>query len=234
MSENVTGMANGDFSNAGTATGCSFSLSGSGSSYTLTASSCNEGTVTPQLLASSILGSTTGQTGPASNTPTTTSVTIDRTSPSVSSITAPANATYIPAGQINFTANMSEAVVVTGTPRIAITIGTTTRYANYVAGSGTASLGFRYTVATDAADIDTNGIVATSPIELNGGTMADVATNTSNRTFTPPTMTSVLVAQVPGAPTIDSITTSSGALSIAFTAGATNGSAITNYQYSLN
>jgi hypothetical protein len=129
---------------------------------------------------------------------------------------------------------MSEAVVVTGTPRIALTIGSTTRYANYVSGSGTALLLFRYTVATDPNDIDADGIVATSPIDLNGGTMADAATNTSARTFTPPTLTSVFVAQIPSAPTINSITTSSGALSIAFTAGASNGSAITNYQYSLN
>jgi hypothetical protein len=42
----------------------------------------------------------------------------------------------------------------------------------------------------------------------------------------------VLVAQTPAAPTITSITPSSGTLSVAFTAGATNGSAITNYQYS--
>jgi hypothetical protein len=234
MSEIVTGMANADFSNSGTATGCAFSVAGSGSSYTLTVSSCSEGTLIPQLLANSILGSSTGQNGPASNSPATSTITIDRTAPSISSITAPANATYIPAGQINFTANMSEAVTVTGTPRIAITVGTTTRYANYVSGTGTASLVFRYTVATDLAEIDTDGIVATSPIELNSGTMADAATNVSARTFTPPTMSNVLVAQAPGAPTISSISTSSGALSVAFTAGAINGSAITNYQYSLN
>jgi hypothetical protein len=44
----------------------------------------------------------------------------------------------------------------------------------------------------------------------------------------------VLVAQTPAAPTITSITPSSGTLSVAFTAGATNGSAISNYQYSTN
>lgn len=39
---------------------------------------------------------------------------------------------------------------------------------------------------------------------------------------------------VPGAPTINNVTVSSGQASIGFTAGANNGSAITNYQYSIN
>ena len=59
MSEVVTGMANADFSNSGTATGCAFSVAGSGSSYTLTVSSCSEGTLTPQLLANAVLGYST-------------------------------------------------------------------------------------------------------------------------------------------------------------------------------
>jgi hypothetical protein len=79
MSEIVTGMASNDFSNAGTATGCSFSVSGSGLSYSLTVSSCSEGTLTPQLLTNAVLGSSTGQNGPASNSPATSTITIDRT-----------------------------------------------------------------------------------------------------------------------------------------------------------
>ena len=39
---------------------------------------------------------------------------------------------------------------------------------------------------------------------------------------------------VPGAPTISSITSASGSLTVNFTAGSTGGSAITNYKYSLN
>jgi hypothetical protein len=43
-----------------------------------------------------------------------------------------------------------------------------------------------------------------------------------------------LVDVVPGAPTITSVTVSSGQASIAFTAGSNAGSSITNYQYSLD
>jgi hypothetical protein len=70
---------------------------------------------------------------------------------------------------------------------------------------------------------------------LNSGTIVDLASNAmSSLTFSAPTLTSVLVAQPPGAPTIDAITSSSGQISIAFTAGITNGAAITNYEYSTN
>jgi len=90
-------------------------------------------------------------------------------------------------------------------------------------------------VQTSSADIDTDGIAVSTTLDLNSGTIADLATNAlSPETFTAPTLTSVLVAQTPAAPTITSITTSSGTLSVAFTAGATNGSAITNYEFSTN
>jgi len=238
MSQNITGMENADFTNAGTATGCTFAISdSSGTSFTLTASSCGEGTVIPQLLTDSVYGTVTATNGPGSNAQAITPVTIDRTSPTISSVTAPANATYIPAGQLNFTANMSEATIVTtsgGTPYLALTIGSTARNATYVSGSGTSALVFRYTVATDINNIDTDGIAVATTINLNGATMADAAINNAVLTFAAPTLTSVLVAQVPGAPTITAITTTSSALSIAFTAGETNGSAITTYKYSLN
>jgi hypothetical protein len=70
---------------------------------------------------------------------------------------------------------------------------------------------------------------------LNSGTIVDLASNAlSALTFSAPTLTSVLVAQPPAAPTIDSISATSGQLSVYFTAGATNGAAITNYEFSTN
>jgi hypothetical protein len=84
-------------------------------------------------------------------------------------------------------------------------------------------------------DIDIDGIAVSTTLELNSGTIVDLASNAmSSLTFSAPTLTSVLVAQPPAAPTIDSITASSGQISIAFTAGAINGAAITNYEYSTN
>jgi hypothetical protein len=64
FSESVTGLAPGDFSNAGTATGCTFTPSGSGTSYTLTVTTCSaSGTLVPRLATSS-MGDIAGNTGP--------------------------------------------------------------------------------------------------------------------------------------------------------------------------
>jgi hypothetical protein len=237
FAQSVDSVANGDFSNAGTATGCSFAVNAaSGTTFTLTVSSCSEGTLIPQILAGSMRAVNSGANGPAANTLTTTPITIDRTAPTISAaLTGPSNATYIPGQSLTFTAPFSETVTVTGTPRLALTIGSTTRYANYASGSNSRTLTFTYVVQTSSSDIDTDGIAVSTTLDLNSGAIADLATNAlSPLTFTAPTLTSVLVAQTPAAPTITSITPSSGTLSVAFTAGATNGSAITNYQYSTN
>jgi hypothetical protein len=120
-------------------------------------------------------------------------------------------------------------------PRLALTIGPTTRYANYVSGTNTRTLTFTYVIQTALADIDTDGISLTTSLDLNLGSIRDLATNAlTNFALTAPTLTSVLVAQRPGAPTIDSITATNGQLAVAFTPGATNGSAITNYEFSTN
>ena len=235
FAQSVDSVANGDFSNAGTATGCSFAVNAaSGTTFTLTVSSCSEGTLIPQILAGSMRAVNSGANGPAANTLTTTPITIDRTAPTISAaLTGPSNATYIPGQSLTFTAPFSETVTVTGTPRLTLTIGSTTRYANYASGSNGRTLTFTYVVQTSSSDIDTDGIEVSTTLDLNSGAIADLATNAlSPLTFTAPTLTSVLVAQTPAAPTITSITPSSGTLSVAFTAGATNGSAITNYQYS--
>ncbi len=70
----------------------------------------------------------------------------------------------------------NKAVDVTGTPQLALGIGSTTKQAGYASGSGTASLVFRYVVVT--ADADADGIsIAASALALNGGTI-DVAGGT--------------------------------------------------------
>ncbi len=79
------------------------------------------------------------------------------------------------AATLNFTVNTSEPVTVMGSPRIAIDVGGVTRYANYSAGSGTATLTFNYVV--QPGDFDANGIALASPLELNGATITDLAGN---------------------------------------------------------
>jgi hypothetical protein len=193
---------------------------------------CTEGNLILQLKANSVTGTTT--TGPSAIASANTIV-IDRTAPTISSVSGPANATYRPTQALTFSVATSETVTVTGTPRLALTIGSTTRYANYASGSNSRTLLFTYTVASSLNDIDIDGIAVSTTLELNSGTIVDLASNAmSSLTFSAPTLTSVLVAQPPAAPTIDSITASSGQISIAFTAGATNGAAITNYEYSTN
>jgi hypothetical protein len=96
------------------------------------------------------------------------------------------------ATSIPFTINMSKAVNVTGTPRIAIDVGGVTRYATYASGTGTSALTFNYAMV--AGDVDLDGVTVSSPINLNGGTIKDLAGNDlSPLTFTPPNTTNVKV-----------------------------------------
>ncbi len=64
----------------------------------------------------------------------------------------------------------NKAVAVTGTPQLALGIGSATKQASYAAGTGTDTLAFRYVVVT--ADVDADGIsIGTSALALNGGTI---------------------------------------------------------------
>ncbi len=110
----------------------------------------------------------------------------DRRPPTVTGLTAggepsgPAR-TSVPGDFLEFTVDFDEPVTVTGTPRLVLTVGAATRYANYrAAGSGPSSLLFRYTVA--AGDTDANGVsVAADALELNRGTIRDAAGNAAER-----------------------------------------------------
>jgi hypothetical protein len=93
------------------------------------------------------------------------------------SVTVPANGTYKLGDQLNFTVSFNTPVAVNtagGTPSISVTVGATARTANYVSGSGTASLVFRYTV--QAGDLDNNGIALGNSLSLNGGTVRNNGT----------------------------------------------------------
>ncbi len=96
----------------------------------------------------------------------------------VSLVSCPASyaATSIP-----FTITTSEAVNVTGTPRIQIDVGGVTRYATYTSGTGASSLTFTYTMV--AGDVDLDGVTLTSPMQLNGGTIKDLRGNDAALTF---------------------------------------------------
>ncbi|MEX1033829.1 MAG: DUF4347 domain-containing protein [Cellvibrionaceae bacterium] len=136
----------------------------------------------------------------------TTSVLVDAVAPTTSSVSVPANGTYNAGQNLDFTVNTSENITVNtggGTPRIALTIGATTRQATYLSGSGTSALVFRYTV--QAGDNDADGIAVAASIDANGGTLRDGAGNGLNTTLNSVADTSgVLVDTIAPAPTIGS------------------------------
>lgn len=126
------------------------------------------------------------------------------TAPTVTSVTVPGNGTYTTGQTLNFTVNFDEKVTVntsSGTPYLSLIIGSTSRQATYVSGSGASNLVFRYTV--QAGDSDSNGISIGSLI-LNGGTIQDGAGNNANLTLNSVgNMTGVLV-DTSAAPSITS------------------------------
>ena len=131
----------------------------------------------------------------------------DVTPPTVTSVSVPSNTTYITGQSLSFTVNTSENVIVNtggGTPRIALTIGATTKYATYSSGSGTSALVFSYTV--ESGLVDSDGITV-GALGLNGGTLKDAANNDMTLTLNSVGSTSsVLVDST--APTVSSVTAS--------------------------
>ncbi|WP_221405251.1 hypothetical protein, partial [Roseivirga seohaensis] len=104
-------------------------------------------------------------------------IVVDAVLPTVTSVSVPANGSNPVNSLMTFTVNTSENVIVnttSGTPQIAITIGSNTRQAVFHSNSGTQTLVFRYRVV--AGDEDTDGITV-GALDLNGGTMKDAAGN---------------------------------------------------------
>jgi uncharacterized delta-60 repeat protein len=130
------------------------------------------------------------------------SVTLATPAPAITSVTGPANGSYKAGQTLSFTVNFSAAVTVTGTPQLPLTVGSTSRNASYASGSGSTALTFTYTVQT--GDNDSDGIVSTSPLTLNSGTIKATSGGTdATLTFTPPTTTGVKVDTT--APTVSSV-----------------------------
>ncbi|MDR0184221.1 autotransporter domain-containing protein [Lysobacter arvi] len=101
--------------------------------------------------------------------------------PIVTGVSVPAPNLYGPGETLDFSVAWDQPVTVAGTPRIALTIGSTAVQAEYVAGSGTASTTFRYTVLPGHMDFD--GITV-GTLSLNGGSLRNAhgrdATTTLN------------------------------------------------------
>ena len=183
FSESVSGVGTSDFtlSTAGSVNGTISGVSGSGDTYTVTVSGVSgDGTMRLDLN-----GSGTGILDTAGNAIATTAYTggqtytLDHTGPAVASVGAPGDTIYTEGQQLDFTVNFSEAVSVTGTPRLAVVLDTGgTVYANYSSGSGGSALVFSYTVLNGQSDA--NGVGLGGAIDLNGGTLKDAAGNSAS------------------------------------------------------
>ena len=114
-----------------------------------------------------------------------------------------------------------QAVVVTGTPQLALGIGRALRLARYVSGSGTRSLTFRYPVVP--GDVDTNGIsIAANALTLNGGSIRLSGGTVNARLTLTGTFTNSASHRVDGsqgAPGIQGITLNSPAIGSAYERG---------------
>ena len=126
--------------------------------------------------------------------------------------------TYRAGQNIGFRAVFDETVDVTDTPKLNITIDTTTKSVDYVSGSGTKTLLFNYTVL--AVDIDTDGIASTG-ITLSSGTIKDTAGNASVAAdLTPTTPFALATVLVDGkAPTLTDVSADAGTYTVGDTIG---------------
>ena len=108
---------------------------------------------------------------------------LDTVAPTVTNVTAStSNGTYKAGNTISIQVTFSEAVVVTGTPRLTLNSATGGRVVNYASGSGTTTLTFTYTVQAGdlAADLD---FANTTALSLNGGSIKDGAGNNATLTL---------------------------------------------------
>ncbi len=189
FSKPVNGVDASDFTvvGFGGVSGSVTSVSSSGTTYTVTVGSVvGDGTLRLDLNTSGDpITDNFGNTLVAARTGDQ-KYTIEHTPPAVTAVTVPTDGTYVAGQNLDFTATFSENVTVdsTGsTPRIAITLDTGgTVYADYLSGSGTSALTFRYTIVP--GDQDLTGIVTATSIDANGGTIKDAATNDAVLTLT--------------------------------------------------
>lgn len=146
----------------------------------------------------------------------------DTIAPTVASVSSGSlNGSYKAGSTLSLRVNFSEPVVVTGTPQLTLETGATDGVANYVSGSGTSTLTFTYTVAAgdESNDLD---YVATNSLNLNGGTIQDLASNTAVLTLAAPGGSGSLSASAAivldtDAPSLSSSTPSASATGVVVT-----------------
>ena len=105
---------------------------------------------------------------------------VDTVVPVIGSVNVPVGVQYNAGDTLTFVVNASEAIMVNGAPRLALDIGGATVFADYIAGSGTTTLVFQYSVQPGLNDAD--GITVTG-LQSNGGSLRDATGNAMNLTL---------------------------------------------------
>ncbi len=180
FSETVSGFTLADLSVAnGTLSGLSSSDGGITWTATLTPTSNVEDTSNLITLDNTgVVGASSGNAGIGSTDSN--NYAIDTRAPSVTSVGGPAGVSYNAGDALVFVVNASEAVQVAGSPRLALDIGGHTVFADLVAGAGTTTLVFQYTI--QPGDNDSDGVTVTG-LTANGATLTDAAGNAMNLTL---------------------------------------------------
>lgn len=147
-------------------------FTGTGAASPITVSGLTNGT------SYTFIVTATNSAGTGAASPASSSVTPSAAAPTITSVTVPANGTYTTGQNLNFTVNFSENVNVSGLPYLTINIGGSNVNAEYISGSGSSSLVFRYTISNEN---DADGITISSPMVHNSGTITGL---TSGRALT--------------------------------------------------
>lgn len=110
---------------------------------------------------------------------------IDGVAPTVTGVQLPAAGTYVAGQSLDITVNYNEAVTVSGTgaaPRLAVTLDDgRIAYADYVSGSGSNALLFRYTV--QAGQQAATGVALAGSLDANGAVLRDAVGNSAGTTL---------------------------------------------------
>lgn len=195
FSEAVSGIAAGDFTNQGTATGCTFTPSAAtavaGTPINVVASGCSNGTVAPVLAAGTVTDSV-GNTGPIFPS-VGGQVTIDRSPPEPTAF-APSSASLVNAGPATFSLTLSQAVTGLTTGDVTIT-GTSTGWSvGSVTGSGAGPY-----IITLTAGSPTSGTLG---LQLNAGSVNGVLGVAGPVANASASATITIDTSVPGSPPV--------------------------------
>ncbi|MDH0607084.1 Ig-like domain-containing protein, partial [Pseudomonas sp. GD03869] len=111
---------------------------------------------------------------------------IDTQAPAISAVSAAtANGHYVTGQIVDITVTFDDNVTVSGTPQLTLETGSNDRVVNYLSGSGTNTLTFRYTIQSGDTSLDLD-YVSTSALALNGGSIRDSAGNDAILTLASP------------------------------------------------